>query len=74
MLPDESAPDTPVAARFAERSCDAEALRERVSVHAARLKQVHPALAELKLVRLQEALVSLCWLAELRDVLQQAAA
>ena len=73
MLPGEPAPDTRVAAQFAARSCGAEALRERVSVHAMRLKQVHPALAELKVIRLQEALVSLCWLAELLVVLRQAA-
>ena len=73
MLPGAPAPGTQVVARFAARSCGAEALRERVSVHAMRLKQVHPALAELKVIRLQEALVSLCWLAELLVVLRQAA-
>ena len=58
MQPDESAPDTRVAAQFAERSFGVEAVRERVSVPASWRKQVHPAL-ELKVVRLQEALVSL---------------
>src|SRR5205085_8182596 len=57
---------------FAERSFGVEAVRERVSVRASWRKQVHPAL-ELKVVRLQEALVSLCWLAELLVVLRQAA-
>jgi len=73
MLPGAPAPGTQVVARFAARSCGAEALRERVSLHVARLKQVHPASAELKVLRLQEALVSLWWLAMRCDVPRRAA-